>query len=156
MCFNSVADSSHLHLQDSGVDGLFDFSIASNGNPGGIFAINPLSGAITLNGALNFETASSYTLLVTATDRGSPARSSAVTVSVTVTDVNDNTPLFGAGSYHANLFADLTAGSIVSEPSATDADGSSPNNAIVYSLIPVSPSTNTKFVIIEPDWRQCV
>jgi hypothetical protein len=86
-------------------------------------------------------------LVVTVTDRGTPSRSSTANVAITVSDVNDNTPAFAAASYHVDVLANLTSSSVVAEPYATDADGSSPNNAITYSLIPVSPSTNTKFTI---------
>jgi hypothetical protein len=48
------------------------FSIAS-GNTGNTFAINSVTGVITVAGALDFETTPSYTLVVRATDHGSPA-----------------------------------------------------------------------------------
>ena len=42
-------------------------------------------------------------LVIQANDGGSPSMSSSVTVVVTITDVNDNRPVFGATSYSASV-----------------------------------------------------
>lgn len=62
------------------------YSIVS-GNAGGAFAIDPVSGAITVNGPLDYETRSVHELLVQATDDGSTPVASTVAVTVTVTNV---------------------------------------------------------------------
>ena len=48
---------------------------------------------------LDYERAYSYQLTVQATDGGEPALSNHATVNVTVTDINDNQPIFLQNSY---------------------------------------------------------
>lgn len=50
-----------------------------------------------------------------ATDRGSPALSTAVTVEVKVLDVNDNSPVFSSSSYSVDVSEDAAEGSRVLE-----------------------------------------
>lgn len=56
-----------------------------------------------------------YTLEVVATDRGSPALSTTVTVQVQVMDVNDNSPVFSKSSYTVDVSEDAAEGSRVLE-----------------------------------------
>lgn len=56
-----------------------------------------------------------YTLEVVATDRGSPALSTTVTVQVQVMDVNDNSPVFSKSSYAVDVLEDAAEGSRVLE-----------------------------------------
>lgn len=56
-----------------------------------------------------------YTLEVVATDRGSPALSTTVTVQVQVMDVNDNSPVFTKSSYSVDVLEDAAEGSRVLE-----------------------------------------
>jgi hypothetical protein len=105
------------------------------------------TGLVALFYGLDFEVLRVHNFLFYATDGGSPSLSTSVGIRIVVLDVNDNAPVFDQSDYFAEIPADLTSGSIVAEPSATDADGTSPNNDIRFSLIAVSPSTNTKFSI---------
>ncbi len=66
----------------------------TGGNTGSVFAINSTTGAITVAGALDYETTASYSLMVTVTDGGSSPLSSTATLAITVTDENDNAPVF--------------------------------------------------------------
>ncbi len=52
-----------------------------------------------------------------ATDRGSPALSTTVTVEVKVLDVNDNSPVFSKSSYSVEVSEDAKEGSQVLEVS---------------------------------------
>ena len=63
----------------------------TGGNTGSAFAIDS-TGAITVNSsaALDFETTPSFSLTVEATDDGSPPLSASTTVTINVTDVNEN------------------------------------------------------------------
>ena len=49
-------------------------------------------GVITTAKALDFETTQSYSLVVTATDSGTPALTATLTISITVTNVNEYAP----------------------------------------------------------------
>ena len=61
--------------------------------------VNPATGAITVAGALDYDTPpSSYSLVVTVSDGGSPSLSSTATLTITLTDENDNAPVFTSGA----------------------------------------------------------
>jgi VCBS repeat-containing protein len=65
----------------------------TGGDPGGVFAINAATGAITLVGELDFESTPSYSLTVTVTDSDpAGALSTDGTVDIAVTDVDDTSP----------------------------------------------------------------
>ena len=73
------------------------------GNTGNVFAIGTSSGAITVDGALDFETTPSYTLTTQAEDDDEDTDT--VTVTINVTDVVEDPPPAPTG-----LSATLTAG----------------------------------------------
>ena len=83
-------------------DDTIEYTIES-GNTGNAFIIGINSGAITVNGALDFETIPSYTLTVQAEDDDEDTDT--VTVTITVTDVAEDPPTAPAG-----LTATLDAG----------------------------------------------
>ncbi|XP_066994105.2 protocadherin-like wing polarity protein stan [Anabrus simplex] len=86
------------------------------------FTINPQTGAIILTKLLDRETVSGYLLTVTARDGGSPSLSDTTDVEITVTDVNDNAPVFKKTSYIGSVPEDALVGTSVVQISATDAD----------------------------------
>lgn len=76
---------------DSGPNGEVLYSILPESDPHGHFAVSR-AGAVTVGRPLDRETVASYELVVVATDRGSPALSGSVTISLRLLDVNDNGP----------------------------------------------------------------
>jgi hypothetical protein len=77
----------------------------------GQFSINPSTGQIISSSLLDRETRSTYQLLVVATDGGEPqGLSSSATVSVVVSDVNDNPPRFHHHPYVTHIPAYTSAG----------------------------------------------
>lgn len=86
------------------------------------FVINPQTGAITTSALLDRETVSGYLLTVTAKDGGTPSLSDTTDIEITVTDVNDNAPVFKNPIYHASILEDALVGTSVLQVSATDAD----------------------------------
>ena len=66
----------------------------TGGNTGNVFAINSTTGAMTVADVLDYETTASYSLVVTVTDGGSPSLSSTAMLTITVTDVSDQVPIF--------------------------------------------------------------
>lgn len=56
------------------------------------FIIDTNTGIIRVNKILDYETRSSFELLVTAQDHGSPPKSSSTSVEIRILDVNDNSP----------------------------------------------------------------
>ena len=88
--------------------GTVTYSITS-GNSGGAFTIDSASGKITLTEALDYETATSYSLVITATDDGNSdtnTKTNTATITINVQDTNDNDPVF------APLQVDTTSGAI--------------------------------------------
>jgi protocadherin-16/23 len=66
----------------------------------GVFSIDRFSGKITLVQCLDFESQREYHLRVTASDTAHTART---VLTIRVTDVNDNPPIFMQSSYQASL-----------------------------------------------------
>ncbi|KAI9521366.1 hypothetical protein NQZ68_007681 [Dissostichus eleginoides] len=101
----------------------------------GQFSINPATGQIITSSLLDREDRANYQLLVVATDGGQPeGLSSSATVSVTVSDINDNPPRFHHHPYVTHIPASTAAGSLVFAVTVTDEDSSS-NAQLHYSLI---------------------
>ena len=94
-----------------------------SGDGSDAFSVND-SGQITTAKALDFETQSSYSVMVTATDPS--GASDSITVNITVTDADDGATISANGSIS---YAENGTGPVTSF-TATDADG----DAIVWSL----------------------
>lgn len=78
------------------------------------FRLYPVTfaGLLTLIAPLDFEVSHEYYLSVEGS-RGKSSPSDITTVIINVTDVNDNTPVFGRGDYSAEVAEDLTPGALV-------------------------------------------
>ncbi|XP_070407739.1 protocadherin gamma-C5 isoform X9 [Nothobranchius furzeri] len=90
--------------------------------------------ALVTSGALDREKYPEYHIEITATDSGSPPLSSKKTVVVSITDVNDNAPVFSQPSYNVYLKENGVPGSILYSVSASDLD-SGENAKISYSIL---------------------
>jgi protocadherin-16/23 len=66
----------------------------------GVFSIDRFSGKVVLVRRLDFESQREYRLRVTASDTAHTART---VLTIRVTDVNDNPPIFTQPSYQASL-----------------------------------------------------
>lgn len=88
----------------------------------GPFSINSVSGVITVSdGAqLDFEAGSTITATVTATDNGSPTKSSTATITVNLQDKNEASPIAGDATFSIDENAD--SGTVLGTITATDAD----------------------------------
>ncbi|KFR17012.1 Cadherin-related family member 2, partial [Opisthocomus hoazin] len=74
-------------------------------------------------------------------DHGVPQLSTSVNVTITVGDMNDNTPMFLNQSYEFSVFED-SPGSFVGDVEATDADRTEINSRISFTLQRGSGSSN--------------
>uniref|UniRef100_A0A8C4HPL9 Protocadherin-16 n=1 Tax=Dicentrarchus labrax TaxID=13489 RepID=A0A8C4HPL9_DICLA len=88
---------------------------------------------LVVNGLLDREKRSSYTLVVEAFDGGSPRRMGSMTLEVTVTDINDHAPLFNQSRYHAIISESLQQGSSILQVFATDEDEGD-NGLVLYEI----------------------
>uniref|UniRef100_A0A8B9HMD0 FAT atypical cadherin 1a n=1 Tax=Astyanax mexicanus TaxID=7994 RepID=A0A8B9HMD0_ASTMX len=104
-----------------------------NGNERGAFSVEPHTGGIFVIEPLDYESSHEFYLTVEATDGGTPALSDMATVNINVTDVNDNSPVFGQAVYAAVVSEDADLGKTILTVVADDADGPS-NNQVRYSI----------------------
>ncbi|XP_035677124.1 protocadherin Fat 4-like [Branchiostoma floridae] len=105
----------------------------TNGDSSNQFAIVDTTGNITVNGALDREAITNYTLTVQVTDLGNPALQNSVTVLIIVNDVNDNNPIFTQTLYETQYVENSNTGLSVLTVTATDTDNGT-NAAITYSI----------------------
>src|SRR5947207_1563570 len=82
---------------------------------------------------LDRETAASYTLDVKAADGGTPSLFTTQTVTVSLNDVNDNTPSISS-SAAMSVDENSAGGAAVGTVVATDADATAPNKTVSYSI----------------------
>lgn len=102
----------------------------------GKFAVDASTGVVTVAAALDYETTTSYTLVVSATDRGAVPLSATTTVSIAVSNVNDNGPICVASVYTATLPENADpATAVVVTVSCPDAD-----TPVRYPLLLFFPS----------------
>ncbi|XP_076729999.1 protocadherin gamma-C5 isoform X21 [Maylandia zebra] len=90
--------------------------------------------ALITSGVLDRERFSEYNIEITATDSGSPPLTSKKSVLVTITDVNDNPPVFSQPSYNVYLKENGVPGSILYSISASDLDFGE-NAKVSYSIL---------------------
>lgn len=95
----------------------FFFSLNQAGDPDGDFQLHASTGALSTSRALDREGTAEYNLEVVATDKGTPALSTTVTVNVRVLDVNDNSPVFSRSSYTVDVSENANEGTLVLEVS---------------------------------------
>lgn len=103
------------------------------------FAVNPLTGVLTVASGLDRERQDVYELKIRATDGGGkysdvPPLYSDALVRVTIDDENDNAPTFALPSYTVKVREDIPVGSVVAIVSATDPDVGQ-GGEIRYSIV---------------------
>ncbi|XP_029485746.2 protocadherin Fat 4 [Oncorhynchus nerka] len=118
---------------DDGVNGVLSYSITS-GNKYSPFSLGQRSGLITLVERLDYEKQGVYRIQITAKDGGWISKTGTVIMTVNVSDVNDNPPVFTLSQYTASVLENSAVGTPVLQVGATDAD-SSANADITYSLM---------------------
>lgn len=86
--------------EDLGSNGNFSFTIVK-GNTGDKFRMD--GNIVVINGALDHETGSEYSLEIHVTDQGVPSHVTVVMVTVYVKAVNEFTPVFQYLNYTVNI-----------------------------------------------------
>ncbi|XP_041845361.1 protocadherin gamma-C5-like isoform X2 [Melanotaenia boesemani] len=118
---------------DSGDNGKVTLQL-TKGSP---FSLKPSFSnnyALVTSGVLDRESCSKYNIEITAIDSGSPPLSSKKTIPVSITDVNDNPPIFSQLFYNVYVKENRVPGSILYSVSASDLD-SGENAKISYSIL---------------------
>ncbi|RZF33422.1 hypothetical protein LSTR_LSTR009613 [Laodelphax striatellus] len=88
---------------------------------------------LQINGFLDRETTSAYSLVIEALDGGNPPLRGSMTVNITIQDVNDNQPIFNQSRYFASIPENTTVGTSVLQVFATDTDANE-NGEVEYSI----------------------
>ena len=109
--------------------------------------VNSFTGTLTLARSLDRETQDSYNLTITLVDKGAPPQSSEVLVQVTVTDINDQRPVFTT-SDEVGIRENNSPPSFVTRVNATDAD-IGPNAQFTYRIISVQFADDEG--VVDPD-----
>ncbi|XP_076595466.1 protocadherin beta-16-like [Chaetodon auriga] len=116
--------------------------------------------------ALDREVATKYNITVTCSDEGVPSLSSSVTLTLRISDVNDNAPVFERSSYEAYIVENNTPGLSIFTVKATDADwnqnarvsyilqDSSVNGVPVSSYVSVSADSGVIHAVRSFDYEQ--
>ncbi len=98
------------------------------------FRIDPQTGSIETVQSLDREVKDTHVFKVTATDNGTPRRTSTSYLTITVSDTNDHGPVFEQNEYRVRIRENVEVGYEVITVRATDGDA--PSNAnMIYKLV---------------------
>ncbi|TSK45899.1 Protocadherin gamma-A11 [Bagarius yarrelli] len=124
------------HDPDVGLNTLQRYTL----NPTEHFTLKELSWSenikyveMVLKTPLDREQREEHELILTAFDGGNPQKSGTVKITVTVLDVNDNSPVFSQSVYRVSLSENILKDSVVLTVNATDKDKES-NGEVTYFL----------------------
>ncbi|KAJ6650293.1 hypothetical protein lerEdw1_013425 [Lerista edwardsae] len=131
--------------KDTAMNGLIKYNISS-GNEAGLFAVNVSTGALSLAKPLDYELSQKHDMTISAVDGGWLARTGYCGITVSVIDVNDNSPAFNPEDYFPSVLENVPSGTTVIRLSATDAD-SGPNAVIAYAV----QSSDSDLFVIDPN-----
>lgn len=118
--------------RDLGYNGKLVFAI-TDGDYDSVFRIDPDSGELQIIGYLDRERQSEYILNITVCDLGQPTKSDSKLLPITITDANDNSPVFQKSLSTLRLTENGVTGSVIYCAHASDADLGI-NSEITYSL----------------------
>uniref|UniRef100_A0A671RWJ1 Cadherin domain-containing protein n=1 Tax=Sinocyclocheilus anshuiensis TaxID=1608454 RepID=A0A671RWJ1_9TELE len=150
---------------DSGENGKVKCSVNEN-IPFTLRSTNANFFSLVTDGDLDRERESEYNISVTCADEGVPSLSSSVTLSLQISDVNDNAPVFDKSSYEASVQENNTPGLSIFTVRARDADfnqnarvsyileDSSVNGVPVSSLVSVSADSGVIHAVRSFDYEQ--
>ncbi|XP_045650381.1 protocadherin gamma-A10 isoform X1 [Ursus americanus] len=119
--------------QDSGQNGEVTCNL-SRGIPFKIHSSSNNFYKLVTDGPLDREHTPEYNVTITATDRGKPPLSSSITITLHITDVNDNAPVFHQASYVVHVAENNPPGASIAQVSASDPD-LGPNGRVSYSIV---------------------
>ncbi|XP_062250285.1 protocadherin beta-15-like isoform X10 [Platichthys flesus] len=135
------------HDADVGQNTVQGYSIEANEN----FKLNVVTrggggkySELVLEKELDREQQHELTIVLVATDGGSPQRSGTAVLHVTVLDANDNAPVFSQAVYKATLPENSPLDTVVVTVSATDAD-EGVNGDVTYDFDHISDEGNNVF-----------
>ncbi|XP_064158213.1 protocadherin-16 isoform X1 [Anguilla rostrata] len=126
--------------RDSGANGRLSFDLLPDGAGRRPFAVDRASGEVRLVGALSYEAAPRYDLLVTARDGGAPQLSATFTLVVHVQAEDQQGPVFDALTYRVELREDTPLNTRFLQVRALSREagggGAAPSGPLEYHLRP--------------------
>ncbi|XP_012575696.1 PREDICTED: cadherin EGF LAG seven-pass G-type receptor 3 isoform X1 [Condylura cristata] len=136
---------------DAGEAGRLVYSLAAlmNSRSLELFSIDPQSGLIRTEAALDRESMERHYLRVTALDHGVPRLSATTMVAVTVADRNDHAPVFEQVQYRETLRENVEEGYPILQLRATDGDAP-PNANLRYRFVGPPAAHSTAAFEIDP------
>ncbi|XP_058505664.1 protocadherin gamma-A5-like isoform X39 [Solea solea] len=162
---NTVVTMINIEDRDSGENGKVQCFINENVPFVLQTSTNSFYSLVTDN-ELDRERASEYNITVTCSDEGVPSLSSSVTLTLQISDVNDNAPVFERSSYEAYIVENNTPGLSIFTVKARDADwnqnarvsyileDSSVNGVPVSSYVSVSADSGVIHAVRSFDYEQ--
>uniref|UniRef100_H2RTB2 Protocadherin 2 alpha b 1 n=1 Tax=Takifugu rubripes TaxID=31033 RepID=H2RTB2_TAKRU len=91
--------------------------------------------SLLVDRALDRETVSAYSVTIVASDGGTPFLTSSAVLSILISDVNDNPPLFSEPLINAYIGENMQVGAIIKTVTATDVDIEQ-NGHVKYCFLP--------------------
>ncbi|XP_017283690.1 protocadherin gamma-A11-like [Kryptolebias marmoratus] len=161
----TVVTMINIEDADSGENGKVHCSI-NNDIPFVMKATTENFYTLMTDSELDRERAYEYNITVSCSDEGVPSLSSSVTLSLQISDVNDNAPVFDRSSYEAYIVENNTPGLSIFTVKATDADwkqnarvsyileDSSVNGVPVSSYVSVSADSGIIHAVRSLDYEQ--
>ncbi|KAG1673729.1 Fat-like cadherin-related tumor suppressor [Nymphon striatum] len=123
----------HATSKDIGINGEITYSILV-GNDNDVFSIHPKYGVISVNKKLDYEKVREYFLYIQAQDGGILPLSSHAKINISVSDANDNPPIFNQDAYSIVVPEDIIVGDKIIQTMAGDID-SGINAKITYHIV---------------------
>ncbi|KAM3612383.1 uncharacterized protein V6R79_007802 [Siganus canaliculatus] len=162
---NTVVAMMNVQDRDSNENGKVNCFI-NNNTPMTIKSASINFYSLVTDSELDRELASEYNITVTCSDEGVPSLSSSVTLTLQISDVNDNAPVFERSSYEAYIVENNPPGLSIFTVKATDADwnqnarvsyileDSSFNGVPVSSYVSVSADSGVIHAVRSFDYEQ--
>ncbi|KAM9849706.1 uncharacterized protein ACBR49_006992 [Aulostomus maculatus] len=162
---NTVVAIMNVQDRDSGENGKVNCFINEDA-PLNIKSTSNNFYSLVTDGDLDRERASEYNISVSCSDEGVPSLSSSVTLTLHISDVNDNAPVFERSSYEASIVENNTPGLSIFTVKARDADwnqnarvsyileDSSVNGVPVSSYVSVSADSGVIHAVRSFDYEQ--
>ncbi|KAM9849712.1 protocadherin beta-16-like [Aulostomus maculatus] len=162
---NTVVTMINIEDKDSGENGKVNCFINEN-IPFTLKTSTSNFYTLVTDGDLDRERASEYNISVSCSDEGVPSLSSSVTLTLHISDVNDNAPVFERSSYEASIVENNTPGLSIFTVKARDADwnqnarvsyileDSSVNGVPVSSYVSVSADSGVIHAVRSFDYEQ--
>ncbi|XP_015819377.1 protocadherin Fat 1a isoform X4 [Nothobranchius furzeri] len=106
-----------------------------DGNQGSPFTLDPVRGELKVARQLDRERMSGYTLVVVASDNGTPPFSSSAAINIDISDVNDNPPLFSQANYSLIIQENRPKETSVLQLTVSDRDASHNGPPFTFTIV---------------------